>query len=118
MDILITGTAGFIGFHLAQRMLSEGHRVLGLDGLTDYYDVALKRRRHAILGERAQFEPMIERLENRERVAEIVAGFEPEIAEPAKPVSDPSGGIKGRRKSKKDKLREAAALAATGGKSE
>lgn len=79
MKVLITGTAGFIGFHLAQRMLAEGHRVVGLDGLTDYYDIGLKRRRHAMLAHSAQFSAVIERLENRERVAELVATFEPEV---------------------------------------
>ena len=47
--VLITGTAGFIGFHLAQLMLAEGFRVIGYDGMTPYYDVALKRHRHQIL---------------------------------------------------------------------
>lgn len=49
MRILITGTAGFIGFHLARRLLSENHIVTGIDGLTPYYDVSLKRKRHNIL---------------------------------------------------------------------
>jgi len=44
--VLITGTAGFIGFHLAKRLLKEGFQVHGYDGMTDYYDVNLKRRRH------------------------------------------------------------------------
>ena len=49
MRYLITGTAGFIGFHLAKRLLDEGHFVTGFDGMTPYYDVALKEKRHAIL---------------------------------------------------------------------
>ncbi len=49
MRILVTGTAGFIGFHLAKRLLDEGHEVTGLDGFTTYYDVALKERRHELL---------------------------------------------------------------------
>ena len=48
-NILITGTAGFIGFHLANRLLSTGCRVLGVDNLNDYYDVNLKKDRLAIL---------------------------------------------------------------------
>ena len=49
LKILITGTAGFIGFHLARLLLAEGFRVHGYDGMTDYYDVTLKQRRHAML---------------------------------------------------------------------
>ncbi len=46
---LITGTAGFIGFHLARKLLADGWLVTGVDGMTTYYDVALKQARHAIL---------------------------------------------------------------------
>jgi len=49
MRILVTGTAGFIGMHLAERLLSRGHRVVGMDNFNDYYSVALKRARHARL---------------------------------------------------------------------
>lgn len=51
MRFLVTGTAGFIGFHVAQRLLLAGHTVVGLDGMTAYYDVALKRKRHRMLRE-------------------------------------------------------------------
>jgi UDP-glucuronate 4-epimerase len=50
MNILVTGTAGFIGFHLANRLLSEGHTVIGIDSLNDYYDVQLKYNRLAFAG--------------------------------------------------------------------
>ena len=50
MNILITGTAGFIGFHLVQRLLSGGHTVYGMDNLNDYYDITLKEERLACCG--------------------------------------------------------------------
>jgi UDP-glucuronate 4-epimerase len=53
--LLITGAAGFIGMHLAERLLAEGHRVLGIDNLNDYYDPALKNARLARLRKLADF---------------------------------------------------------------
>jgi UDP-glucuronate 4-epimerase len=50
MKILITGSAGFIGYHLAQKLLSQGHEVIGLDNINDYYDVNLKYGRLQQLG--------------------------------------------------------------------
>mgnify|MGYP005749988089 CR=1 FL=1 len=50
MKILITGTAGFIGFHLANRLMREGHEVIGLDNINDYYDPQLKLDRLSYAG--------------------------------------------------------------------
>ena len=50
MKILVTGTAGFIGFHLAKKLLDQGHTVIGLDNINDYYDVNLKYARLSELG--------------------------------------------------------------------
>jgi UDP-glucuronate 4-epimerase len=55
MRTLVTGSAGFIGFHMARRLLDEGHEVVGLDGFTPYYDRNLKLRRHEILLQRPGF---------------------------------------------------------------
>jgi UDP-glucuronate 4-epimerase len=49
MKILVTGTAGFIGFHVARRLLADGHTVVGADNFNAYYDVRLKEARHAQL---------------------------------------------------------------------
>ena len=55
MNILVTGTAGFIGFHLANKLLDLGHTVVGIDNFNDYYPVQLKRNRHALLEKRAGY---------------------------------------------------------------
>lgn len=53
--ILVTGAAGFIGLHVALRLLAEGHRVVGIDSLNDYYDPALKHARLALLASNPEF---------------------------------------------------------------
>jgi UDP-glucuronate 4-epimerase len=45
MKILVTGVAGFIGFHVAKKLLKEGYEVFGFDNINDYYDVNLKYAR-------------------------------------------------------------------------
>jgi len=64
LNIFVTGTAGFIGYHLARRLLEEGHRVTGFDGVTDYYDVTLKRARLAELAPYPGFTAVEGRLED------------------------------------------------------
>lgn len=79
MRYLITGTAGFIGFHLAKRLLDEGHFVVGFDGMTQYYDVALKEARHAILGRSNGFKPVIGMLEDKAALDHAAELAEPDV---------------------------------------
>jgi len=69
--ILITGAAGFIGFHLSQRLLAAGHAVVGLDNLNDYYDVRLKETRLARLTSLPNFRFVRHGLEERDRVQQL-----------------------------------------------
>ena len=75
--VFITGTAGFIGFHLAKLLLAEGHIVCGLDAMTDYYDVRLKQRRHQILLPNPNFSAHEAKLEDADAVMKIAGAFQP-----------------------------------------
>lgn len=77
--ILITGTAGFIGFHLTKLLLAEGFRVHGYDGMTDYYDVTLKERRHAMLLQNEGFSASKGMLEDQELFDKIANAFKPDV---------------------------------------
>lgn len=65
MRWLVTGVAGFIGFHLARRLLADRHEVVGIDGFTPYYDVALKEARHALLEQSSRYRGYRLMLEDR-----------------------------------------------------
>ncbi|MFP4304437.1 MAG: SDR family NAD(P)-dependent oxidoreductase [Rhodosalinus sp.] len=75
---LVTGSAGFIGFHLARRLLREGWRVAGIDALTDYYDPALKRRRLALLEAEPGYAHLTDRIEAPGVLADLMAKHRPE----------------------------------------
>ncbi|MEJ1157544.1 NAD-dependent epimerase [Prosthecomicrobium sp. N25] len=79
MRFLITGTAGFIGFHLAKRLLDDGHFVVGFDAMTDYYDRRLKEARHAILGRSNGFRAVVARLEDMEALTRAGELAEPDV---------------------------------------
>ena len=73
MKIFVTGTAGFIGFHLARRLIADGHVVTGYDGMTVYYDVSLKRQRLAQLTQSSSFVAVEGMLEDKTRFDAAIA---------------------------------------------
>ena len=73
MKILVTGAAGFIGFHTAVKLLARGNTVVGLDNLSDYYDVRLKQARLALLEKEPAFRFVKLDLADRAGMAELFA---------------------------------------------
>lgn len=76
---LVTGSAGFVGFHLCRRLLADGWLVTGLDGMTPYYDVSLKRARHALLARSNAFSGRELLLEDEPAAAEAFAESAPDL---------------------------------------
>ena len=79
MKVLITGSAGFIGFHLAKVLLAEGFTVHGYDGLTNYYDPVLKNNRHKILMKNPNFTATTGMLEDENKLYSTAKEFKPAI---------------------------------------
>lgn len=79
MRFFITGTAGFIGFHLARKLLQDGHEVLGFDGMTPYYSLRLKEARNAGLAQFPSFRFVQGMLEDKSLLEETVKTFKPDV---------------------------------------
>jgi UDP-glucuronate 4-epimerase len=77
MRVLVTGTAGFIGNRLAQRLLERGDEVIGIDNLNDYYDVSLKEARLALIQPHSGFTEARISIEDRSAMEEIFAKHKP-----------------------------------------
>lgn len=73
-NTIITGAAGFIGFHLCKRLLDEGHNVIGIDNLSDYYDITLKENRLKQLGGKKQFTFIRADLTDKKEIERIFSG--------------------------------------------
>ena len=77
--ILITGAAGFIGFHLSRRLLENGYAVVGLDNLNDYYSVTLKQDRLAVLSGQPKFTFVQGDLADPETVEQLFCDYAPSV---------------------------------------
>ena len=78
MKILVTGTAGFIGSHLAHRLLDRGDEVIGVDNVNDYYDVNLKEARLARLTGKAGFTEVRQDVADRAAMEALFREHKPE----------------------------------------
>ncbi len=79
MKIFITGSSGFIGFHLAKKLLNKGIKVYGFDSMNSYYDVKLKKARLSILRKYKNFSFTKGSLQNEKKLSRCVIKFKPQI---------------------------------------
>lgn len=78
MRVIVTGSAGFVGFHVSKRLIADGHDVVGIDGMTSYYDVTLKRARVDMLRQSNRFQQHEVMLEDAEALGAICEAARPD----------------------------------------
>ena len=79
MKIFLTGSSGFIGFHLSLKLLEKGHSVYGFDSMNNYYDVKLKKSRYQILKKYKNFSFTKGKIENNKVLSNLILKFKPKI---------------------------------------
>jgi len=79
MKVFVTGSSGFIGFHLSKKLLEKGHSVHGFDSMNKYYDVKLKKARLKILKKYKKFFFTKNQLENKKILSQSILKFKPKI---------------------------------------
>ncbi len=77
--VLVTGSAGFVGFHVASRLLQGGDQVLGVDNFSDYYDPALKEERNNFLSNHSNFSVSRTSIADKEALTEVWEDFQPDV---------------------------------------
>ena len=79
MRVFVTGSSGFIGFHLSKKLLEKGHTVHGFDSMNKYYDIKLKKARLKILKEYKKFFFTRNKLENKKILSQSILKFKPTV---------------------------------------
>ena len=79
MKIFITGSSGFIGFHLSKKLLDDGHSIHGFDSMNDYYDIKLKKARYQMLIKYKKFSFTKGNLENQKTINNSIIKFKPKV---------------------------------------
>ncbi len=77
--VIVTGSAGFIGYHITQQLLNDGFKVVGIDCLSDYYDIDLKKARLSLLKKSSNFIEINERIERRDFLSSIFLEYKPDV---------------------------------------